>query len=166
MKNKRNYSSEIAEQIREIRKSKDMTLSLLAKRSGLSKSYLSHIETGKVDNPSFNAIKKVTNALGIEIILESKDKRSVKNKEESFSSSFHFPFTEEDMEELAAQDREQGGRPADQKTIDTLKELAEILTDPEIPIKETDDIEDKILSYAKWLQERAKDKIIEDATKP
>ncbi|MBS3788534.1 helix-turn-helix transcriptional regulator [Candidatus Bipolaricaulota bacterium] len=156
MEEKSSYSTEIGEQIREIRKSKDMTLSLLAKRSGLSKSYLSHIETGKVENPSVNAIKKVANALGMEMTFESKGRQSDLGSSGSYSGSFHFPFSAEDMEELASEESEQEGRPADQKTIDTLKELADVLTDPEIPIKDVDEMEDKILSYAKWLRDGAR----------
>lgn len=160
--NKDSYSDKLGQKIRERRKNQDMTLSLLAKRTGISKSYLSNIETGKVDNPSINAFKKIANALRLELtdLLELRDSKNGQD----YSGSYAFPSTSEELEELNM-DESKKTESLDKKTINTLQELQEILTDPEIPIKETDDMEDKILSYARWLQEKAKDKVLEEATK-
>ncbi|MBP3951530.1 helix-turn-helix domain-containing protein [Bacillus suaedae] len=59
--------------IRDLRKSKGMSLNELAQVSGVSKSYISYIERGLQKNPSIIVLKKISEALNIEFItlLES-----------------------------------------------------------------------------------------------
>lgn len=59
--------------IRDLRKSKGMSLNELAQISGVSKSYISYIERGLQKNPSIIVLKKISEALNIEFItlLES-----------------------------------------------------------------------------------------------
>ena len=57
----------LGERIKEIRKEKGMTISELAERAGVAKSYLSSIERNKQTNPSIQFIEKVSEALGISV---------------------------------------------------------------------------------------------------
>jgi len=55
---------EIFESIKNIRKSKGITLQEMSNRTGISVNHLSQIERGKT-NPSIGTLKKITNALGV-----------------------------------------------------------------------------------------------------
>ncbi len=56
----------IGDTIKEIRKERGMTLSVLAEKSGVSKAMLSQIETDKV-NPTVATVWKVSTGLGVDI---------------------------------------------------------------------------------------------------
>lgn len=56
----------IGARIRELRKQKHMSLSQLAERSTVTKSYLSNIERNICINPTIDVIQKVANGLGID----------------------------------------------------------------------------------------------------
>jgi len=64
--------------LREIRKSKGLTLSQLARLVGLSPNYLSQIERG-IANPSIGVLKKITNALGIQYMSLAEGKNAIPN---------------------------------------------------------------------------------------
>lgn len=49
--------------IREIRINKGMKLTELAELSNLSRGYISHLESGTKDNPSYNTMVKISRAL-------------------------------------------------------------------------------------------------------
>ena len=53
--------------IRDLRIKKGMSLTKLAKVSGISKSYLSFIERGKQTNPSIEVIEKISKALSVDL---------------------------------------------------------------------------------------------------
>lgn len=53
--------------IRDLRMKKGMSLTELAKLSGISKSYLSFIERGKQTNPSIEVIEKISKALSVDL---------------------------------------------------------------------------------------------------
>ncbi|MFG6114713.1 helix-turn-helix domain-containing protein [Halobacillus sp. MO56] len=55
----------IGERIRELREERGMSLSVLASRSGVSKSYISNIERGIQKNPSLIIMKKFADTLGV-----------------------------------------------------------------------------------------------------
>ncbi|SEA38958.1 XRE family transcriptional regulator, master regulator for biofilm formation [Thalassobacillus cyri] len=55
----------IGERIRELREERGMSLSVLASRSGVSKSYISNIERGIQKNPSLIIMKKLAETLGV-----------------------------------------------------------------------------------------------------
>ena len=55
---------EIFESIKNIRKSKGITLQEMSNRTGISVNHLSQIERAKT-NPSIGTLKKITNALGV-----------------------------------------------------------------------------------------------------
>lgn len=57
----------LGERIKVLRKEKDMTISELAERAGIAKSYLSSIERNKQTNPSIQFIEKVSEALGVSV---------------------------------------------------------------------------------------------------
>ncbi|MFS0592037.1 helix-turn-helix domain-containing protein [Cytobacillus horneckiae] len=53
--------------IAEIRKRKGMTMTELAEKAGIAKSYLSSIERNVHQNPSINVIEKIAMVLGVEV---------------------------------------------------------------------------------------------------
>lgn len=63
----------IGEKIKQLRQERRMSISELAERAGVAKSYLSSIERNLQSNPSIQFIEKISNVLGVsvnEIILE------------------------------------------------------------------------------------------------
>ncbi|MFZ3589650.1 helix-turn-helix domain-containing protein [Bacillus sp. DJP31] len=60
--------------IKDLRIRRGISLTELSKISGVSKSYLSFIESGKQKNPSIEVLEKLANALGVDVhSLISKD---------------------------------------------------------------------------------------------
>lgn len=53
--------------IKEIRKSKKLTLVKLAEKSKLSAGYICHLEKGTRNNASYDAMNKIANALNTDI---------------------------------------------------------------------------------------------------
>ncbi len=63
----------IGKKIKQLRQERRMSISELAERAGVAKSYLSSIERNLQSNPSIQFIEKISNVLGVsvnEIILE------------------------------------------------------------------------------------------------
>ncbi|MDX8044506.1 helix-turn-helix transcriptional regulator [Gracilibacillus sp. S3-1-1] len=58
----------IGSNIKEIRKMRKLTLSELADKANISKSYLSNIERDLNENPSVHIIKKLADVLNVEIV--------------------------------------------------------------------------------------------------
>ncbi|MFD2654713.1 MULTISPECIES: helix-turn-helix domain-containing protein [Gracilibacillus] len=58
----------IGNNINRIRKKKNLTLSELAERSDVSKSYLSNIERNLNDNPSIQIVEKLAEVLEVEVV--------------------------------------------------------------------------------------------------
>lgn len=64
----------IGERIFELRKQQGLSLSELAERAGISKSYLSNIERNLNRNPSIQVISKIASVLNVDLIkLLTKD---------------------------------------------------------------------------------------------
>lgn len=57
----------IGKNIYEIRKRRGLTLTELAERAGIAKSYLSNIERNLNQNPSINVIEKISNVLQVDL---------------------------------------------------------------------------------------------------
>lgn len=57
----------LGDRIKKIRKEKDMSISELAEKAGVAKSYLSSIERNKQTNPSIQFMEKVSVALGVSV---------------------------------------------------------------------------------------------------
>jgi len=57
----------IGKRIQRIRKEKGLSLSELAERAGVAKSYLSSIERGLQSNPSIQFLEKVSTVLGLTV---------------------------------------------------------------------------------------------------
>lgn len=57
----------IGKNISEIRKQKGLTLTELAERAGIAKSYLSNIERNLNKNPSINVVEKIASGLDIDV---------------------------------------------------------------------------------------------------
>lgn len=73
----------IGSNIHRIRKSKNLTLSELAERADVSKSYLSNIERNLNDNPSIQIVEKIAEVLDVEVVtlLGEKDQIFIKDHE-------------------------------------------------------------------------------------
>lgn len=75
----------IGEKIKELRKAKKMSISELAEKAGVAKSYLSSIERGIQVNPSIQFIEKISIVLGVsinELIRENQSKQKEELDEE------------------------------------------------------------------------------------
>lgn len=59
-------------QLTEIRKSKKLTQEELSKRSGLSKSCISNIESGDNNSPTLRSLIRYANAIDVEIYIGKK----------------------------------------------------------------------------------------------
>lgn len=57
----------IGEKIKQLRKEKRMSLSELAEKAGVAKSYLSSIERNLQSNPSIQFIEKISQVLGVPV---------------------------------------------------------------------------------------------------
>lgn len=57
----------LGERIKALRKERRMSLSELAEKAGVAKSYLSSIERNMQTNPSIQFIEKVSDALGVSV---------------------------------------------------------------------------------------------------
>lgn len=57
----------IGEKIKELREANDMSISELAERANVAKSYLSSIERNIQSNPSIQFIEKISNVLGVTV---------------------------------------------------------------------------------------------------
>jgi transcriptional regulator with XRE-family HTH domain len=53
--------------IRRLREAKDMTQEQLAKRVGVTQSYIAQLESGRKTSPSLTALKKIAAVLGVNI---------------------------------------------------------------------------------------------------
>jgi len=65
-KNKEWYNSEI--RFRHLRNKKGLTLRDVENETGLSNSYLSQLETGKIANPSFQTVIKLLRLYGVPLV--------------------------------------------------------------------------------------------------
>lgn len=70
----------IGKNIAEHRKAQRMTLSELAKRSNVSKSYLSNIERNVNQNPSIAVLERIANVLNVDVNFLIGDKEEVENQ--------------------------------------------------------------------------------------
>ncbi|WP_068673103.1 helix-turn-helix domain-containing protein [Oceanobacillus sp. Castelsardo] len=69
----------IGEKIKQLRKEKKMSISELAERAGVAKSYLSSIERNLQSNPSIQFIEKISEVLGVTVneLLNDETNQSV-----------------------------------------------------------------------------------------
>ncbi|WP_296992857.1 helix-turn-helix domain-containing protein [Thalassospira sp. UBA1131] len=67
---------ELGPEIRKARKALGLSQTDLALATGLSIKFLSQLETGKADNPSFANILDITRALGGQVMLDWSDMAS------------------------------------------------------------------------------------------
>lgn len=67
--------------IKEKRLEKNISSRELARRSGVSQPYLSQLETGRNDNPSINAINKLSKGLGITLLELLIDTEYISNED-------------------------------------------------------------------------------------
>jgi len=72
----------IGEKIKQLRKEKKMSISELAEKAGVAKSYLSSIERNLQTNPSIQFIEKVSAVLNVSVNELIQDDRKKTNEEE------------------------------------------------------------------------------------
>lgn len=87
----------IGTRIRNLRIEKGMTLTELAEKAGIAKSYLSNIERDLQNNPTFEYINKVAKALNIE---QEKLLIDMKDTEESEESNSDFAIFRKALSEM------------------------------------------------------------------
>lgn len=74
----------VGEIIRKIRKTKGLSLGQVALRSGLDRTYISRIESGKIANPSHKTLAKIVKGLKVtaaELFIKEKSETSVAEEE-------------------------------------------------------------------------------------
>lgn len=98
----------IGYRIRELRQAKDLGLSVLAERSGLSKGYLSELETSEEANPTLDVLMRIAKALDLTIadLVEAPRARPS-------SPAGNLP----DGLRQFVRDRQKAGKPLEQETV-------------------------------------------------
>jgi XRE family transcriptional regulator of biofilm formation len=78
----------IGQRIQQLRLARKMTLSELAERSGVAKSYVSKIERNIQSNPSIQFLEKMADALGVSLndLLQEKTAEPAKDLDEQWSA--------------------------------------------------------------------------------
>ena len=79
--------AKVGEIIRELRKAKGLSLGQVALRSGLDRTYISRIESGKIASPSHKTLEKITRGLNVTAAeLFRKEKPDARLAEEEIAS--------------------------------------------------------------------------------
>lgn len=73
----------IGDQVKKFRKEKGLSITELAEKAGIAKSYLSSIERNIQTNPSVHVIEKISTVLGVsvEVILNEDGEKSIDHEE-------------------------------------------------------------------------------------
>ena len=100
--------------IRNLRKEIGKTLSEVAESTGISKSYLSQIESGKVANPTVELLGRIAKALGIDLIIQGSPSKV--SEALAYQSNFTLEGSNEEGNKRSA-----------------VELVASTLNDPEIP---------------------------------
>lgn len=76
----------IGETIKKLRQDKKMSISELAEKANVAKSYLSSIERDLQSNPSIQFIEKISNVLGVSVndIINEKDSQSLEELDDEW----------------------------------------------------------------------------------
>ena len=94
--------------IKELREAAGMTITELAKLSGLSRAYVSQVESGKSSNPSINSLRGIAQALKRDMVDFVEDSRSLTDSEKKFLSGegvFRWKFDNSgELQELTEKD--------------------------------------------------------------
>ena len=141
MKEESKKSEPIGRRIRHLRRQSGMNIRELAEKVGISRSYLSQIELESIESPTIKTIKKSSVALNMsvsELIGEEKHQSGYN------ISSFDFPLSEEELEEMPSEESTPSTslieNNMDQDTLEALKIIKNTITNPEIPIQQIDNI--------------------------
>ncbi|MEQ6391062.1 helix-turn-helix domain-containing protein [Bacillaceae bacterium S4-13-58] len=78
----------VGERIQTLRKKQGMTLSELAERAGVAKSYLSSIERSVQKNPSIQFLEKISKVLGVSMESLLQDENAGNNQEEKIDEDW------------------------------------------------------------------------------
>lgn len=121
--------------IRNLRKEIGKTLSEVAESTGISKSYLSQIESGKVANPTVELLGRIAKALGIDLIIQGSPSKV------SEALAYQSSFTLQDNDEQET------------KRMALLELVATTLGDPKIPDQYKSLLERQITALVEALKE-------------
>ena len=97
----------IGKKIKQLRMEKGITLSTLADRSSVSKSYLSYIERGLQKNPSIQVLEKIADVLNVDVnylLHDQADEKLEPDIENEWVELIHsvakYEMTKKDLQEL------------------------------------------------------------------
>jgi transcriptional regulator with XRE-family HTH domain len=127
----------IGRRLREEREKRRLTLTAVAREAGITKSYLSQVETGKVCNPSYGLVRRVYEAL--EELTERVDTGS---SGVSTGIAYKSPIGPQELEALLAR-----RRPENAARNSTVWLLADTLSDPTIPDRYKTKIERQVAAF-------------------
>lgn len=130
----------VGKKIRKIRKNADLTLDEMEKLTGISKTYLSDLETGKAENPSIKILRKIASSLEIDVAELLQDTGEEK---ERTGIVFNHPGAFDDLE--VKEDF------SEKKYKKVLALVEETLRDPEISVERREELADSIISLLEWV---------------
>lgn len=118
MRTKLVASDELGPAIRKRREELQMTAAAVAQKCGMSKSYLCQIERGDVSNPTVETLARITDALGIDLVVKGSNDPTPMSAL-AYGSPLSLSYeTESEEEELASA---------------TARKLQRVLNDQSIP---------------------------------
>lgn len=131
----------IGKRVKKIRKDAGLTLDDLNDFTGISKTYLSDLETGKADNPSIKILKKIANGLEIELpkLLEG----SIEQNERQ-SISFGHPNVFEKLAEESSENEKLYHK--------AIRMVEKVLTDQSISVDARRELAKEIISLVSWIE--------------
>lgn len=134
----------IGEKVKKLRTKEGLTLAELQELSGISKTYLSDLETGKAGNPTISIIRKIAKA------LDTSETELLSNQIPTQRSGLTYGapriFDELSKEHDINKSFYQGA----------LSLVDEVLTDQSIPKKRREELAREIISFMKWIQKMAR----------
>jgi DNA-binding XRE family transcriptional regulator len=66
--------ADLASKLREARESRGLSLTDLSERSGIDRVAIGKLETGKNDNPTLSTVRRVAEAMGLEVVVGLKER--------------------------------------------------------------------------------------------
>ena len=144
MSKQKNSIKWVGKRIRILRQDKGISVTELAEQVDVSKSYLSHIETGTVDNPTFKVLEKLADSLNVSLEeLFSEQTESEKRP----SIAFGHPSIFDEMAEEKKKDRMRYKR--------AVNLLEEVLTNEGISSEARRELAEEIISLVEWAKKWA-----------
>ena len=107
----------LGKQLAELRQRSGLSISALAYKAGVAKSYLLKIEKGEVENPGLGTLDLIARALGVTLddLLNPSSEKTKRKAKESSQQGISPPFSESLREFLANLEQQGENVPADVK---------------------------------------------------